>query len=114
MVVRCVRVQGVEMEADFEGELHDLDVDRNANDEEDDEEGDDDRIEQQMGDTGEQDTRVDEKLWDDEEEEGGGEADEQQRERKEEYDDKGTIQVDDKRDLDYEVSGDPRTECRAR
>jgi hypothetical protein len=44
---------------------------------------------------------VDERLWDDEDEKGGDE--EGRGQRKEEYDDKGTLQVDDKKDLEYEV-----------
>lgn len=59
---------------------------------------------QQMGDVGDNDQRVDEKLWDDQEsEEGGDGADEHTQQRKEEYDASGSIQVEDKKDLDYEV-----------
>lgn len=44
------------MEGDFEGELHDLDADRQQGDDDDDgEEGDEDRLDQQMGDTGDND-----------------------------------------------------------
>jgi hypothetical protein len=46
---------------------------------------------------------VDERLWDEEDEKGGDE--EGRGQRKEEYDDKGTLQVDDKKDLEYEVRG---------
>jgi midasin len=46
------------MEADFEGSLHDMEVDRNNEGSDDDdqgEEGDEERLDQQMGDTGDND-----------------------------------------------------------
>ncbi|KAJ9508815.1 hypothetical protein QJQ45_028121 [Haematococcus lacustris] len=98
------RLQGVEMEADFEGSLHDMDVDRGANDEQSDQEGDEQHMEQQMGEVGPNEERVDERLWDKDEEEAGGQ--EQGQQRKEEYDDKGSISVDDKKDLEYGVRGE--------
>eukprot|EP00798_Chlamydomonas_sp_ICE-L_P024875 gene24875-10536_t len=70
--------KGVEMNDDFDGSLHDIDAPKEERDGEssEDEEGDDDRIDQQMGDLGEN-------------------------EEEEKYKEDAPIQVDDKNDLDY-------------
>ena len=55
-------VKGVEMEADFEGQMEDVppndDSDSGADDQ-----GDEDRLQQEMGDTGDAGETVDERLW---------------------------------------------------
>ena len=60
--------KGVEMEQDFEGEMHDVPENPDADDENPDEEGDDERLDQEMGEAEEGDDVVDEKLWGDDEE----------------------------------------------
>ncbi|KAG2499138.1 hypothetical protein HYH03_002721 [Edaphochlamys debaryana] len=93
--------KGIEMDDDFEGEMHDMPMDeQDKNRDSDDEEGDDERIDQQMGDVGDNEEVVDEKLWNDDDDEGKG--DEEQKKKKEEkYEKNAPIQVEDKTDLEY-------------
>lgn len=87
--------RGIEMEDDFEGALEDVkqDLDNDQDDSLDEEDGDAERLDQQMGDVGEEGLEVDERLWN--EEDGG--ADRQE----EKYDQKQTLEVKDTSDMEY-------------
>ncbi|KAG7670517.1 hypothetical protein KSW81_003079 [Nannochloris sp. 'desiccata'] len=92
--------KGVEMDEDFNGALEDVkpqDIDENDDDGPEDEEENEDRLDQQMGDVGDQAEDVDEKLWngDDEEEDGGKDKEEAG------HDENNAIQVEDASKLDY-------------
>ena len=96
--------KGVEMEQDFEGELHNLSSDEEHEDDQDEEEDKDaERLDQQMGDLGDQEDIVDEKLWDgdDEEPEDGGKDKGPER-----YEKDKPIQVEDTKDLEYRAQDD--------
>lgn len=61
--------KGVEMEQDFDGEMHDVPENPQGDDEDaPEEEGGDERLEQEMGEGEEDDEVVDEKLWGEDEE----------------------------------------------
>lgn len=60
--------KGVEMEQDFDGEMHDVPENPEGDDDAAEEEGDDERLEQEMGEGEEDDEVVDEKLWGEDEE----------------------------------------------
>lgn len=53
-------VKGIEMEGDFDGEMEDIPPNEDSDG---DEEGDEDRLQQEMGDIGNQGDTVDERLW---------------------------------------------------
>lgn len=93
--------KGVEMDEDFNGALEDVkpqDTDENDDDGPEDEEENEDRLDQQMGDVGDQGEDVDEKLWNgDEEKEDGGEKDEEEAG----HDENNAIQVEDASKLEY-------------
>ncbi|GIL72549.1 hypothetical protein Vretifemale_2893, partial [Volvox reticuliferus] len=93
--------KGIEMDDDFDGALHDVPTDeRDLNRDSDDEEGDDERIDQQMGDVGDNEEVVDERLWN-EEDGQDGKQDEQKNKKEEKYEKDAPIQVEDKTDLEY-------------
>ncbi|EFJ44763.1 hypothetical protein VOLCADRAFT_121252, partial [Volvox carteri f. nagariensis] len=93
--------KGIEMDDDFEGSLHDVPTDqRDMNRDSEDEEGDEERIDQQMGDVGDNEEVVDERLWKDEDEQDG-KPDEQKKKKEEKYEKDAPIQVEDKTDLEY-------------
>lgn len=53
-------VKGIEMEGDFEGEMEDVPPN---NESDQDDQGDEERLQQEMGDTGDAGETVDERLW---------------------------------------------------
>ncbi len=59
-------VKGVEMEGDFEGDIHDVPSDAENSEEEENEDEDGEKLDQEMGDVGEQGEVVDERMWGDE------------------------------------------------
>jgi midasin len=62
--------------------MHDMEMeDRENEDPSEDEDGDDERIEQEMGDTGDQAEAVDEKMWGDDDDKDGKEKKEQSNEK---------------------------------
>jgi midasin len=72
--------KGVEMEADFEGELHDLAPDErpeDGDDGDDDGDADEERLHQEMGDVGDDGEVVDERLWGDDDKEEGPQGQQQ-------------------------------------
>ncbi|KAF6262490.1 hypothetical protein COO60DRAFT_1699221 [Scenedesmus sp. NREL 46B-D3] len=100
--------QGVEMDGDFEGALHDIDDRRQqqqGDDEDEDEEGDDDRVDQQMGEVGDNEERVDERLWGDDEDEPQ-DKEQQQQQGQDEVDRQQQLSVEDKSNLDYAGGGE--------
>ena len=57
--------KGIEMEGDFEGDIHDVPSDaENSEEEQEDEDG--ERLDQEMGEVGDQGEVVDERMWGDE------------------------------------------------
>lgn len=58
--------KGVEMEGDFDGDIHDVPSDAENSEEEEGDEEEGDRLDQEMGDVGEQGEVVDERMWGDE------------------------------------------------
>ncbi|MEW5303413.1 MAG: hypothetical protein WDW36_006109 [Sanguina aurantia] len=90
--------KGIEMEADFDGELHDVEMeDRDADPDGEEDPKDDERLDQQMGDVGDNEEVVDEKLWGDDDD-----AQEEGKDKKEEkYENDAPIQVEDKSELEY-------------
>ncbi|GLI68780.1 hypothetical protein VaNZ11_013272, partial [Volvox africanus] len=92
--------KGIEMDDDFDGALHDVPMDeRDLNRDSDDEEGDEERIDQQMGDVGDNEEVVDERLWNDEDDQDGKQ--DEQKKKEEKYEKDAPIQVEDKTDLEY-------------
>lgn len=96
--------RGIEMEDDFEGALEDVqqDVDNDQDESLDEEDGDADRLDQQMGDVGEEGMEVDERLWN--EEDVGDDK------KEENYDQKQTLDMKDKTNLDYAQGQDKQEE----
>jgi midasin len=74
--------EGVEMENDFDGEMHDLEAQEEQESDEAEESEKEDEMERQLGDVDQQEELLDEKLWDDEEE-SEQEKDERESEKKE-------------------------------
>lgn len=82
--------KGIEMEADFEGAMHDMPEEEGERDRDSsDEEGDDERIDQQMGDVGDDNEVVDERMWNDEDEPAGEEGGK----KEEKYEKDSAVQV---------------------
>eukprot|EP01025_Chloroclados_australasicus_P003389 TRINITY_DN10796_c0_g1_i1.p1 TRINITY_DN10796_c0_g1~~TRINITY_DN10796_c0_g1_i1.p1 ORF type:complete len:1210 (+),score=190.26 TRINITY_DN10796_c0_g1_i1:452-3631(+) len=91
--------QGVEMEEDFDGQLRDVSKQEDTkSDDGDDMDENEQRLDQQMGDVGDEGDVVDEKLWAEGDE---NYEDQNQKSQQERYEKDAPIQVEDKTNLEY-------------
>ncbi|KAK9809153.1 hypothetical protein WJX72_010301 [[Myrmecia] bisecta] len=97
--------KGIEMQQDFEGTMHDLEPDPDADSDAPEAEEDAEKLDQEMGELGEQQEVVDERLWGDEDRKQEGQQTGQEKTEK-----NAPIQVEDKTDLEYQAGQEPDEE----
>lgn len=94
--------KGIEMDQDFEGALEDLSEDEHEDGEDEGEGEEEDRLDQQMGDVGDEGDVVDERMWGSEDEEAEG-----QEKGPDRYDKDKPVPKDESRDLELRAQDDP-------